>query len=189
MLRNDIRKKTLSLAFACTVVPAAAQDGAPVASATTPPAIPAGKTYWKTEHLDMVLAVWPCDKQLVCGEIHWLNPEDDKIYEYFGDRKKRGRAAGPRSGFDVMPQVTKDDIRALCGFSPRMDFRQVAGNKWAGRIDIRGMGITANMEVTALSENELRVVTSKAFISQKETWRRVAETDPRYPKCVKPAPE
>lgn len=184
-LKHQALKKTLSIAFACTVAPAAAQGMVE----KTPNALPPQTTYWKTEHLDMVLSVRPCEKQVVCGEIHWLNPEDEKIYEYFGDRKNRARQAGPHGGFDILPRATQDDIRALCGFSPKMDFRQVADNKWQGKIEIRGMGFTANMDVTAISKDELRVVTSKAIITQKETWRRVEENDPRYPKCVKPAPK
>jgi uncharacterized protein (DUF2147 family) len=132
-------------------------------------------TLWKTQTFDAVIALKPCPGTGVCGEIHWMNPSDHKLFDHFGDKAKKGY--GP---------VTDDDVRALCGFSPKIDFRAVGDNRWQGTMHLRGMNMTVDVDALRTSENTMRVDTSKFIIRQSETWTRVDANDPRYPKCEKP---
>ncbi len=185
MKKLTVKKTIASLAFSCAALPAFAQEGiVPETAAAPAPAAPASSTigtettYWKTEFFDAVLAIRPCKEQGVCAEVHWVNPDEPKIVEYFGDPKLK------KSGFGN--QVTQDDVKALCGFQPKMQAKQVSANKWAGTLHMRGLGMTFNTEVVLVNENEAHVVTSKAIFSQKDVWKRVEPNDPRYPKCTAP---
>lgn len=156
----------LGMAFALAVGPQAA--GAAQASLTE------GTTYWKTNVVDSVIAMHTCPESGVCGKIVWINPEDRDAYDYFGDPDvARNRRIGT------------DDVQSLCGYSPKMDFEQVAPNQWHGTMDIRGKGVTANVEATQVNENELRIRISKFIFSETDTWTRVSKNDPRYPHCAR----
>ncbi len=122
------------------------------------------ESYWKTNIVDAVIALRPCPETGICGEIVWANPEDRKLQDYFGD-----------------PNRTRDEN--LCGYSPRIDFRQVADNRWKGTMEMRGYNIHANMDVTLTGNDALHVKASKFIFSETDTWRRVAKNDPRYPHC------
>ncbi len=135
-----------------------------------------GPTLWKTQTFDAVIELQPCGPSGLCGQVHWLNPADKKLFEYFGDRSNRepGQA------------ITTDDVKALCGFTPKIDFTKIADNRWQGTMELRGMGMSVNVDATRLDDNAMRVDTSKLIIRQTETWTRVDPADPRYPKCEKP---
>jgi hypothetical protein len=151
---------SLSLAFSCAAItPAVAAE---------PPA----ETLWKTEYLDTVISLRPCPEKGICHSLYWLNPDDDKITGYFGDPEKK------------IPG--RNGVLALCGFSPKTDFRQVAADRWEGQMEIRGLPATAGVVVTRLNENEMRVVTSIAIFSKTEKWVKVDPADARYPKCRLP---
>jgi uncharacterized protein (DUF2147 family) len=131
------------------------------------------ETLWKTKTFDAVVALKPCAKTGVCGSIYWLNPDDRKLHDYFGDPKTRG-VDGP----------TREDVAALCGFSPKMSFNEASPGHWQGKMDMRGMNMTVNVDATRSEDGkELRVVTSKGIFWQTETWERVMPGDARYPKC------
>lgn len=160
------RYSALGMAFALAVGPQAA--GAAETNLTE------GTTYWKTNVVDSVIAMQPCPESGVCGKIVWINPEDRDAYDYFGDPAvARGR------------RVEAEDIQSLCGYSPKMAFEQVAPNQWNGTMDIRGKGVTANVEATQVNENELRIRISKFIFSETDTWTRVNKNDPRYPHCAR----
>lgn len=135
-------------------------------------------TLWKTVTFDAVISLKPCPPAQggVCGEVYWLNPKDKTLFDYFGDK-------AAHSG-----SVTDADVSALCGFSPRLDFKQTAPNRWQGTMDLRGKGMTVNVDATRINDREMKVDTSKFVIRQSETWTRVDASDPRYPKCEKPKP-
>lgn len=152
---------------------------ATASSAATPPAgEPEGETLWKTKTFDAVVSLKPCPESGMCGYLYWLNADDTKLFDYFGDPKVKSE----RGDF---PGVTRADIEALCGFSPKMNFTQAADkpDHWQGRMEMRGMGMTVNVDASKISDRELRVVTSKAFFGRTETWTRVDKDDPKYPKC------
>jgi len=165
LLAPNLRKRcsALSMAFALVATPQAVQAAG----------ITEGTTYWKTNLVDTVIALKPCPKTGVCGKIVWINPQDQDAYDYFGDPAKiHGR------------RMNTQDIQSLCGYSPKIDFKQVAPNQWTGTMEVRGKGVTANMEATQISENELRIRISKFIFSETDTWKRVAKNDPRYPHCA-----
>ena len=122
------------------------------------------ESYWKTNIVDAVIALRPCPATGICGEIVWTNPSDRKLQSYFGDP---GRAGDEN----------------LCGYSPRIDFKQVAPNRWKGTMEMRGYNINANMDVTLTGTDTLHVKASKFIFSETDTWQRVAKNDPRYPQC------
>lgn len=132
------------------------------------------ETLWKTQSFEAVVSLRPCPETGACGYIYWLNPADKKLYDYFGARK----------GFDE--PVTEDDVASLCGFSPRMKFNPPAGDKWQGRMEMRGMGMDVNVSAEPQGEDRLRVTFSKGIFRQTETWTKVAPADKRYPRCDLP---
>jgi hypothetical protein len=133
-------------------------------------------TLWKTQTFDAVIELQPCPETGMCGQLHWMNPADKKLFEYFGDR----------SGREPGQAITADDVKALCGFTPKIDFKKTAENRWQGTMELRGMGMSVNVDATRIDDNAMRVDTSKLIIRQSETWTRVDAKDPRYPKCEKP---
>lgn len=152
---------SLSLAFSCAAI-------IPGMGAELP-----AETLWKTEYLDTVISTRPCSENSICHSLYWLNPNDDKITDYFGEP---GKTAAGRNG-----------ALSLCGFSPKSEFRQVAADRWEGQVELRGLSTTANVVTTRINENEMRVVTSIAIFSKTEKWMRVEPGDTRYPKCKIPA--
>lgn len=164
------RKHTASLMIAFGV----AATGMPVKAEETDP-----ETLWKTQTFDAVISLKPCPETGVCGYIYWLNPDDAKLFDYFGDPKRKAA----RGSFPDIAGPTRDDVNALCGFSPKMHFTQAADGHWQGRMEMRGMGMTVSVDATKKGERELRVVTSKGIFYQTETWVRVDKDDARYPKC------
>ena len=175
----DAKKTFTAFAFAsCAVLPAFAQEKQiPVA-----PPPPDEVTYWKTEFFDAVLALHKCKEQGVCAEVHWLNPKDEKIFEYWADPKLKRSLSTPSGN----KSPSEDDIKSICGFRPKSQFKQVAPDRWQGTMDMRGIGMSVKSDVTMVNDKEIRVDTSKLFFSQKETWQRVEQNDPRYPKCFAP---
>ncbi|MFN7113927.1 MAG: hypothetical protein ACK4PK_06160 [Alphaproteobacteria bacterium] len=175
--RLQRRAGALTLAFGMTV--AAAQDAQ--ATATASPA-PAGEatpalgpvdTLWKTNVVDAVLRLRTCPETGICGSLHWVNPEDRRAFDYFGDQDSKKTF-----------RPTRQDIMGLCDYAPRMQFNQVAPNRWEGKLDMRGRGVTVNMTATLVGDNQIQVVASKAIFSERDTWTRVAHDDPRYPRCT-----
>lgn len=126
--------------------------------------MPETETYWKTNIVDAVIALRPCPETTICGEIVWTNPADDKAQTYFGDPNKSG-------------------AENLCGFSPRMQFEQVAPNHWRGTMEMRGQRITANIDAQLMNETTLKIRASKFIFSETDTWTRISRNDPRYPHC------
>jgi uncharacterized protein (DUF2147 family) len=167
-LRTSIA--ALATAFGVAATPAPAKAAAPE--------LPQSPTLWKTESFDAVIQLQPCPETGVCGSLHWVNPSDTALFEKFGDRS--GRSFGD--------DITKDDVKGLCGFSPKMQFNQVAPGQWQGKMDLRGMNMTVGVEATGVDDKTMHVKFSKGIFSQSETWRRVEAGDPRYPKCEKPKP-
>lgn len=170
------RAGALLLAFGVSSVAAQQEAEGAVPDTRVPPtpAIGAVETLWKTNVVDAVIRLRTCPETGLCGTLHWVNPEDRRAFDYFGDQdtKKTFRP-------------TREDILGLCDYKPRMQFNQVAPNKWEGRLEMRGRGVTVNMEATLENENQLKVVASKAIFSERDTWTRVAENDPRYPRCTR----
>lgn len=175
--------KTGVVALATAFGFAAAAGSATAAPVNPAPATPAPSssatdvTLWKTESLDAVIRI-ENGPNGAHSELYWMNPKDTRIFDYFGD--KAGRETGSA--------VTEDDVKALCGFSPRLDFKAVGEQRWRGTMKLRGMGMDVNVEATRLSDRQLRVDTSKFIIRQSETWTRIDAGDPRYPACKKPGP-
>lgn len=173
----------LTLAFSAAAAP-------PSASAPKAPAAPhqmpvSGETLWKTEYLDTVISLQKCRDENVCGYIYWVNPDDSRIFDFFGDPEKR---SGLSSAFslDYDPAAAATDVLSVCGHSPKTDFSQVDDKKWRGTMELQGMGKTARVDVTNVNDNELRVVSKIGPFSKTETWRRIAPGDPRYPRCAQP---
>jgi hypothetical protein len=170
------RAGVLTLVFGVTV--AAAQE-APLTAAATPPADKAPPalgpvdTLWKTNVVDAVLRLRTCPETGICGSLHWVNPDDRRAFDYFGDQDSKKTF-----------RPTRQDILGLCGYSPRMDFRRVAEDRWEGTLHMRGRGVTVNMQATLVNENEMKVVASKAIFTERDTWTRIAAADPRYPRCT-----
>lgn len=123
------------------------------------------KTYWKTNIVDAVIALGPCPETGICGEIVWANPQDRKLQDYFGDPGREG----------------DED---LCGYRPRISFRQVAANRWKGTMEMRGYNIHANMDVTLDGTDRLHIKASKFIFDETDTWQRIRKNDPRYPHCT-----
>jgi len=176
-LRRRLQRRAgaLTLAFGMTIA------GAQEAQGTAAPAAPAGEatpalgpvdTLWKTNVVDAVLRLRTCPETGICGSLHWVNPNDRSAFDYFGD---------PDSKKTFRP--TREDILGLCDYAPTMQFNQVAPNRWEGKLHMRGRGVTVNMTATVVGENQLQVVASKAIFSERDTWTRIAENDPRYPRC------
>ena len=166
----DFRRKAASLMIAFSVAAPALADDAEAEA----------ETLWKTQTFDAVISLKPCPETGVCGYVYWLNPDDNKLFDYFGDPKAR---AGRGNVFSEGGGPTREDVKALCGFSPKMHFAEAADGHWQGRMEMRGMGMTVNVDATKQGERELRVVTSKGIFYQTETWVRVDKNDARYPKC------
>lgn len=126
--------------------------------------MPTEETYWKTNIVDAVIALRPCPETTICGKLVWHNPADPKAQEYFGDPSRPG-------------------AENLCGFSPRMQFEQVAPNSWRGTMEMRGRRMTVNMHAQLLDDATLKIKASKFIFSENDTWKRVDKNDPRYPHC------
>jgi hypothetical protein len=118
-----------------------------------------------------VVSLRPCPETGACGYIYWLNPADKKLHDYFGQRKPFDEA------------VTEEDVKSLCGFAPKMNFNPATAPNWEGRMELRGMGMDVGVNATPIDENRLRVVFSKGFIRQTETWTKISPDDKRYPRC------
>lgn len=123
------------------------------------------ETYWKTNLVDAVIALRPCPETGICGKFVWTNPNDRKLQTYFGDPNRAGD-------------------ENLCGYSPSIDFKQVAPNRWKGTMEMRGYNIRANMDVSLSGTDTLQVKASKFIFSETDTWQRVSKNDPRYPHCT-----
>lgn len=174
-------KKSLAIAIGCAFTQAATPQPAPENKI-----YPDKPTLWKTETFDMILSLQQCKESGVCGEVVWLNPKDKSIYEYFTSIKDR--ADRRLNSGDLNEVVTEADVMKFCGYKPKMNFQQVAANRWIGSMDVPGLGMTLKTEVEIISDQEIKVKNSKGFISSTDTWRRIADNDPRYPRCtVKPA--
>lgn len=171
----NISNKTLRTS-AAALATAFGMAATPAGAISTPVEDP--PTLWKTTTFDAVISMKPCASQGVCGEVYWMNPQDKTLFDYFGDKSTR----------DIGQPVTEADVKALCGFSPKLDFKQTAPNRWQGTMDLRGKGMTVNIDATRLNDREMKVDTSKFVVRQSETWTRVDANDPRYPKCERPKP-
>lgn len=162
-IKKTLRRRTgaVALAFGMAAAPAAAHDD-----------IQNTQTYWKTNIVDAVITLYPCEPAGVCSQIVWINDKKTDVYEYFGDpavlRQRR---------------PTVEDVQSLCGFSPRVDFERTAANRWEGTMEVRGKRMTLNMRATLVDDRTLQIVASKAIFSKRDTWRRVEANDPRYPDC------
>lgn len=169
-LKNEWRKKGGALALAFGL--GATGAGFEAAGAETTATIGPEPTLWKTGVVDAVISLRTCPETGICGQLHWVNPDDRRAFDYFGDQdSKTGR------------RPTRENILSLCDYTPRMQFNQIAPNKWKGTLHLRGRGMTVNMEATLADAHTLKVVASKAIFSERDTWTRVASNDPRYPRC------
>jgi len=173
--RLQRQARALTLAFGVTAAGAGTQEPVQIPAPPQPVAGALGpvETLWKTNVVDAVLRLRTCPETGICGELHWVNPDDRRAFDYFGDQSSKKTS-----------RPTRQDILGLCDYAPRMDFRRVAENRWEGTLHMRGRRMTVNMQATAVSENELRIVASKAIFTERDTWTRVAEDDPRYPRCT-----
>jgi len=174
-----LRKRAGALLLAFGVSAAAAQDAnsaaAPDAAPQPPaPALGPAETLWKTNLVDAVIRLRTCPETGICGTLHWVNPDDRRAFDYFGDQESKKTF-----------RPTRDDILGLCDYKPRMQFNQVAPNKWEGKLEMRGRGVTVNMQATLVGDSQMQIVASKAIFSERDTWTRVAENDPRYPRCTR----
>lgn len=171
-LTQEWRKKTGALALAFGIGAAGAAFDAK-AQSTSPAPIGPEPTLWKTGVVDAVISLRACPETGICGTLHWVNPDDRRAFDYFGDQDtKTGR------------RPTRENILSLCDYTPRMHFNQIAPNKWKGTLHLRGRGTTVNMEATLADDSTLKIVASKAIFSERDTWTRVAKNDPRYPRCT-----
>lgn len=152
---------------------------APAPPPAPPQTVPQEPTLWKTQEFDAVVQLTPCTTAQDCARLYWVNTTDARIYEDFGDKSR------PMHGQNGVPDA--HDIAKLCGFSPRMEMHQDPQDKthWQGEMDLRGRGMTVNVDARLLDKNHLRVKFSKAIFSHTETWTRVEKNDPRYPACAR----
>lgn len=169
-------RKTLVVALGCAFTQAAMPQPTPENKI-----YPDKPTLWKTESFDMILSLQQCKEKGVCGEVVWLNPKDKSIYEYFTDIREQ--AERRMNNGNLNEPVTEADVMKFCGYKPKMQFQQVSASRWTGTMDVPGLGMTLKAEVQIISDQEIRVKSSKGFISSTDTWRRVADNDPRYPRC------
>lgn len=159
----------LALAFGVSFA-AAAQDAE---GAAAQPALGPADTLWKTNVVDAVLRLRTCPETGICGSLHWVNPDDRRAFDYFGDQDSKKTF-----------RPTRQDIMGLCDYAPTMQFNQVAPNRWEGKLHMRGRGVTVNMQATLVNDQQMQVVASKAIFSERDTWTRIADNDPRYPRCA-----
>lgn len=175
--RLQRRAGALTLAFGMTV--AGAQEAPGIAAAAAPsageatPALGPVDTLWKTNVVDAVLRLRTCPETGICGSLHWVNPKDRSAFDYFGDQDSKKTF-----------RPTREDIMGLCDYAPAMQFNQVAPDRWEGKLHMRGRGVTVNMQATVVGDSQIQVVASKAIFSERDTWTRIAENDPRYPRCT-----
>lgn len=181
--RRHLRRHAgvLTLAFGVSVASAQEAPGT-AAAATAPageatPALGSIETLWKTNVVDAVLRLRTCPETGICGSLHWVNPDDRRAFDYFGDQDSKKTF-----------RTTRDDILSLCDYAPAMQFNHVAPGRWEGKLHIRGRGVTVNMQATVVGDNQIQVVASKAIFSERDTWIRIAENDPRYPRCTPARP-
>lgn len=174
---SALQRRASAFALALGVSMAGAQETAadPAAADALPPAIGPVETLWKTNLVDAVLRLRTCPETGICANLHWVNPTDRGAFDYFGD---------PNTKKTFRP--TQQDILGLCDYAPAMKFNQVAANRWEGTLHMRGKGLTVNVRATLVDENRIDVVASKLFLSDRDTWTRVAADDPRYPRCTAP---
>jgi hypothetical protein len=175
---SALQRRASAIALAFGVSMAAAQETAadPAAADALPPALGPVETLWKTNLVDAVLRLRTCPETGICAALHWVNPSDRAAFDYFGDQSTKKTF-----------RPTQQDILGLCDYAPTMQFNQVAPNRWEGKLHMRGKGMTVNVRATLMGENRIDVVASKAFLSERDTWTRVAADDPRYPRCTAPA--
>lgn len=168
------RAGALLLAFGVSAG-AATQEaaGAPAAPAAGAPPVGPVETLWKTNMVDAVLRLRTCPETGICASMHWVNPDDRRAFDYFGDQDSKKTF-----------RPSRQDILGLCGYTPRMQFNQVAPNRWEGTLHLRGKGVTVNMRATLTDDRTLDIVASKAIFRERDTWTRLEANDPRYPRCV-----
>jgi hypothetical protein len=176
-LKTGIVALATAFGFAAATGSATAAPVNPAPANPVPSSSASDVTFWKTQSLDAVIRI-ENGPDGARSELYWMNPKDTKIFDYFGD--KTGRDAGSA--------VTESDVKGLCGFSPKLDFKAAGEQRWRGTMELRGMGMEVNVEATRLNDRQMRVDTSKFIIRQSETWTRIDAGDPRYPACRKPGP-
>ncbi len=181
-LASYSRRTAGAFCMAFTMAAVAEAPPLPANSTPVPPETPKAtaketpkETLWKTQTFESVIALRPCPSTGMCGEIRWLDPNDTKLADYFGNPATKGD-----NGYTV------DDVKALCGFSPRMQFAEASTGHWQGTMELRGWGMTAKVDATVIDDNNLKVTFAKGIFSKTENWTRVAPTDARYPACTKP---
>lgn len=172
-LFRRLQQQAGALVLAFGVSAAGAQETPEAPPQPAGSALGGTESFWKTNVVDAVLRLRTCPETGICGSLHWVNPDDRRAFDYFGDQESK-----------TTFRPTRQDILGLCGYSPRMHFRRVAENRWEGTLHMRGRGVTVNMQATLVNENEMKVVATKAIFTERDTWTRVAENDPRYPRCT-----
>lgn len=139
---------------------------------------------WKTERFDSVVTLEDCppgSDQELCSRIWWVNPKDHEIFEWFG------------SGNKTRYEITDRDVLSLCGMKADITANATGLNQWKGKLYAPGQHITLTIEVEMPDPDTAKLVeyVDIPFISaikERETWRRVGEDDPRYPRCAPPKP-
>jgi len=116
---------------------------------------------WKTEGFDAVVELAPCPEKGACGHIYWLNPDDTRLFDYFGDKSRLPAGAEP----------TRKDVEALCGFSPDMEMHRDpdAPDHWHGNMEMRGMGLRVRVDAERDGPRKLDITFSKAIFWHSET--------------------
>lgn len=166
-------KKALGLSLAAVFTVAASPAQAPQQAPRTPILNGSETSYWKPASVDAIIALHRCPETTACGEIYWYNPRDKRVAGNFGD-----------------PHLPKGTPQDFCGFSPRMNFREVSVNKWRGTMNVRGRNITVRMDIDAVDADTIRLTgyldpLTRMIYSKKDTWHRVDIPDARYPACKK----
>jgi hypothetical protein len=111
----------VTAAFAVSLAPAA-----PVAIETgaadmhdAPP--PAAAGLWKPDSLNTVVAVERCPDAPAkpCVSLYWIDPQDKRIFDYFGDPNLLSRDNFAEDEFSSFRRTPSEaDVAALCGYSP-----------------------------------------------------------------------
>lgn len=114
----------LSLAFTGAGVKAA--DTIMTPQTGIEPAPTSGNTqysYWKHPEYNAVVRAWKCEERGVCGNLHYLDTQDQKV------RDMVGRILQKQPG-----KVTDEDVLSFCGFEGDANLRPDGKNKWDGKI-------------------------------------------------------
>jgi hypothetical protein len=168
---------SLSLAFSCAAIPAFAGENPEKPPA---PGIEKAEGLWKVEYVNAVIRIEKCPGKTACASLYWLDPDDARIYDNLANPKEKQKKMWD-------DPVTREDVLSLCGFSPNMDIRPAPGGGWEGTLETRGTGVTANIAISMVNDDEMRVVGSKFLLTREEKWRRVSPDDKKYPACKKPS--